>query len=203
MKLTHAIAVGFALLATSCASTFRPKMPSLASAQVSNDFDTYEIRRVGLLPFHGSSLSLTEADELQDAFLSEISRATPYEVVLLDPRNIARVDHSNPHQRGWYSPRTVIEVSKRYNLDAVLFGTVTEERHFPPLRLSLTADLVSCETGLVIWSSRVHLDANDPRVRDGLRAYFAEEDDSEAWRLALLSPERFSRFAAYQVSSLL
>ena len=78
---------------------------------------------------------------------------------------------------------------------------------FPPQKLSAQLDLVAAETGLVIWSSAVHLDANDPHVREGLEAYYGSLDDGwegqQDWRIALLSPARFAQFAAYQVASLL
>ena len=56
---------------------------------------------------------------------------------------------------------------------------------------------------MVIWSSSVHLDATDPRVVDGLKLYWGDKEDKRAWELALLSPERFARFAAFQVACLL
>jgi membrane dipeptidase len=95
-----------------------------------------------------------------------------------------------------------------YSLDAVLFGTVTQSQFFPPQKLSVSVDMVAAETGLVIWSSTVHLDATEERVRDGLEAYFSNtrgvpEDAAQDWRLALLSPSRFAQFAAFQVASLL
>ena len=64
-------------------------------------------------------------------------------------------------------------------------------------------DMVSAETGLVIWASAVHLDATDDRVVDGLKVYYGNETQEDDWRLALLSPERFARFAAFQVACLL
>lgn len=200
---TRIAALTLACVASSCLTANTPLMPRLATAEVSNDFDTYEIRRVGLLPFKGKSLSREQAELFQDAFLSEVVRSTPYEVVLLDPNDLEMIEASDPHRRGWYKPKTVIQLSKRYSLDAILFGNVTEERFYPPQLLSLSIDLVSAETGLVVWSSSVHLDANDPRVRDGLQAYYDEEEDEEAWRVALISPERFARFAAYQLASML
>ncbi len=205
MRARHlsSIVLGSVLLASACLAPRVPAMPRLATAQVSNDFGTYEIRRVGLLPFHGKQLSGAQRAKFQDAFLSEVARSTPYELVLLDPFDLEMIDETDAHHVGWYKPATVIELSKRYSLDAMLFGTVTDERFYPPQLLSLAVDMVSAETGLVIWSSSIHLDANDPRVVDGLQAYYTTGDDPEAWRLALISPERFARFAAYQVALLL
>src|ERR1051326_6554850 len=97
----------------------------------------------------------------------------------------------------------MIGLSQRYSLDAILFGTVTQERFYPPQLLSLPVDLVSAETGLVIWSASVHLDATDQRVIDGLEVFYGNETDNESWHVALLSPERFARFAAFQIACLL
>lgn len=191
------------LLLAACQAPHRLEMPSLANAQVSNDFETYEIRRVGLLPFAGREIDDLRREEFQLALLSELSQSTPYEVVLLDRYDLEEIEESEPHRRGWYLPRTIIELSRRYSLDAVMFGTVTQQRTYPPQLLSLEVDMVSAETGLVIWSSSVHLDATDQRVVDGLKLYWGDKDDKRAWELALLSPERFARFAAFQVACLL
>ncbi len=199
-------------LATFGSCLFAPplEMPTLANARVSSDFDSYEIRRVGLMPFLGKDLLPSQARALQLGLYAELGQATPYEVVLLEHDDLEEVEISEPFRRGWYRPRTIIDLSKRYSLDAVLFGKVTQQRFYPPQVLSLNVEMVSAETGLVVWSSAVHLDATDQRVLDGLQVFFGsggtdrkggrKEDD---WRLALLSPERFARFAAYQIASML
>jgi hypothetical protein len=185
-----------------CAVLTPRSMPRLANAVVSNDFESYELRRIGLLPFTGRGLGEELGVGLQRALHSELNQSTPFEIVQLDGRDLAELEASDPYRRGWYRPKTIIGLAQRYSLDAVLFGTVTQERFFPPLLLSLQVDLVSSETGLVIWSGSVNLDASDPRVQEGLQLFYGGEED-EAWRVALLSPERFARFAAFQVACLL
>jgi len=192
-----------AALLAGCMSLHTPRMPQLASAAVSNDFESYTLRRIGLLPFTGRDTSSEEGVDLQRAFHSELSQSTPFELVLLDEIDLAELESSDPYRRGWYKPRTIIGLSQRYSLDGILFGTVTQERFFPPQLLSLQVDLVSAETGLVIWSGTVNLDANDQRVIDGLQVYYGNQLENEDWRVALLSPERFARFAAFQVACLL
>ena len=199
----RALALPLLVLASGCILAPAPHMPRLADAVVSSDFETYQLQRIGLLPFHGQPLSGTQGADLQRAFHSELSQSTPYEIVLLDDNDLAELEASDPHRRGWYKPRTIIGLSERYSLDAIVFGTVTQERFYPPQLLSLQVDMVSAETGLVIWSSSVHLDASDQRVVDGLRLFYGSEEEDESWRVALLSPERFARFAAFQVACLL
>ena len=182
-------------------------MPTLATARVTSDFDSYRLNRIGLMPFFGD-LTPEQRAALASAFFTEISHSTPFELVELEEAHLAEVRTSEPVLRGWYSPETIVELSRRYHLDAVLFGTVTQSQFFPPQRLSLSVDMVAAETGIVIWSSSVHLDATEKRVRDGLEAYFTNpsghgDEDGQDWRLALLSPSRFSQFAAFQIASLL
>jgi hypothetical protein len=191
------------LLLSSCLLGSGPRLHRLANATVSSDFESYALQRVGLTPFAGRDLAPERALDLQRALHAELSQSTPFELVLLDPGDLAELETSDPYHRGWYSPRTIIGLSKRYNLDGVLFGTVSQERFFPPQLLSMQVDMVSAETGLVIWSASVHLDATDQRVIEGLQVYYANELENDDWRVALLSPERFARFAAFQIACML
>lgn len=197
-------------LLPACALTQPVTMPVLAEAEVAADFHSYSIRRVGLLPFAGHDVPERQSQALQRGLYIEIDQSTPFEVVLLTARDLQEVEESQPHRRGWYQPRTIIELSRRFNLDAILFGTVTQQRFYPPQSIGLQVDMVAAETGQVVWSSSVALDASDPRVIDGLKAFYTLpednlllEEESEDWELALLSPERFARFAAYQIAQLL
>jgi hypothetical protein len=197
LLLASALALG------ACLNLNSPRMPSLGNAVVSSDFESYTVRRVGLLPFTGRNLTPAQGVDLQHAFHTELAQSTPFEIVLLAATDQAELESSDPYRRGWYKPKTIIGLSQRYSLDAVLFGTVTQERFFPPQLLSLQTDLVSAETGLVLWSGSVNLDAADPRVIEGLQVYYGHEEDDQSWRVSLLSPERFARFAAFQIASLL
>jgi hypothetical protein len=182
-------------------------MPVLAHADIAEDFSSYELRRVGLLPFQGEGLGAEDAQGLQLSLYSELSQATPFEMVLLTPADLEEIEASEPYRRGWYKPKTIIDIAKRYSVDAVLFGTVMQRLTFPPQVLALSVDVVSAETGLVIWNGRVHLDANDPRVLRGVQLYYEHDADESAgsppWQTGLLSPERFARFAAFQIACLL
>jgi hypothetical protein len=195
-----------ALLASACASEERA-LPRLGSAEVVADFDSYVIRRVGILPFADPDGGIEPKGVLQGAFYAELQRCTPYDLLLLDNRDLEEIQRAEPHRRGALRPDTLIALARRYRLDAVLFGTILQQQLFPPQMLSLRADLVSAETGQVLWSGRLHLDANRAEVRDGLRAYYGEgggpTSGDPSWELALLAPARLARFAAWQVALLL
>jgi hypothetical protein len=192
-----------ALASVSCVSMRRHLEP-LASARVAPDYETYTVRRVGLLPFCGEKLAEEQSTALQSAFLAELSRTSGLEIVPLQAADLEEIPASEPFRVGWIQPRTVIDIARRYRLDAILIGTVSERQYFTPQRLGVQLDMVAAETGLAIWSASVHLDASDERVREGVEQWFrttrAAEETGETWELCLLSPRRFAQFAAYEIA---
>lgn len=195
-----------ALVLAACATVPQPPPEALASAQVVPDLDSYVLRRVGLLPLIGPGLSGERAAELQSAFFAELSAASRYEVVQLSRADLSEVPRSEPYRRGWYEPRTIIDLARRYRLDAVFVGTVTDEQPFPPQRLGVQLDLVASETGLVIWSAAAQLDASQERVVRRLEAWAHDElgeSERQDVHLILISPRRFARFAAHEIAAVL
>ena len=201
------LALCCALAACTSAPT-REDAQLFATARVVTDFESYDLHRVGLLPLVGQEVWSEQSEPVQSGFLGELSRTTPFEVVHLGKGDLAEIPGSDPYRRGWYDPRTIIALAKRYQLDAVFVGTLADAQFFAPQRLAVQLDLVACETGAAIWSGSVHLDASDASVRDSLLIWATDASDaeyrgSEPSDLALLSPRRFARFAAWQLSQLL
>jgi hypothetical protein len=187
-----------------CAIAPKHPLPPLAHARVSADFDSYELRRVGLLPFRGHDLERDGGRQLQEAFLFELARRARYEIVLLDDVDLAEVDEDQPYERGSYRARSVVEIARRFRLDALLVGTVTHLESYAPQSLGLQLELVAAETGLVIWASGLELDSADATVRESLARYQDQQlgpgDRATDLEVTLLSPARWMRFAASEVA---
>lgn len=182
------------------------EVPRLGSARIVSDFQTYSLRRVGLLPPRGVPIDADQGAELTAALFAEFSAHTGYEVVSLDDHDLEAVPELEPYRSGKYRPGTILEVARRYRLDALWIPTVTDLQTHPPQRLGLSIDLVSTETGQAIWTASLQLDAARESVREGMRIWAEREvgDVSDTtWELTLISPRRFARFAAYQIATLL
>ncbi|MBK7642484.1 MAG: hypothetical protein IPJ19_05460 [Planctomycetes bacterium] len=194
------------LVLCACVST-RANVGNLARASVTSDFHTYALRRVGLLPFQGEGLDLESARQLQAAFATELSTGSGLEVVPLGQADLEEVQKSEPFRRGSIKPATVIALAKRFRLDGVFTGTVTDVRGYTPQRLCVDMDLVASETGISIWSASAHLDASDERVRRGLEQWIQRNRSgaagSEGPEIYLMSPRRFAECAAAQIAALL
>ena len=195
------------LLGVSCSAVGGARLEPLAAARAVPDYASYSLRRVGLLPFSGKGLDPARSRELQDAFQFELSRRASYEIVLLSPQNLAEVDATQPYERGVYAPRSILDIASRFRLDGLLVGTVTQMQVYSPQMLSIELELVSAETGLVIWSAEVQLDAGDAslqrQLEDYQRSQLGESGGPSDVQMTLLSPARLMRFAASQVASTL
>jgi hypothetical protein len=193
-----------ALAAAGCRST-PPDPGPLASSAIAADFATYRITRVGLLPFLGRDLEAEGAANLQRAFQLELARVMPYEIVPLSDADLDEVHASAPYLRGRHEPRAILELARRFRLDALLIGTVTQNQPYPPQALGIELELVATETGQPLWTSAVQLDAGEARVRTRLELWQASQKADgggrESVQLTLVSPERFARFAAWEVAA--
>lgn len=193
------------LVSGSCVSTPEP-VPPLASARLASDFESYSIERVGLLPAVGVRTTPEYATQLQSALFAEFSAATAYEIITLDEQDLEAIPSLDPYRKGGYSANTLVQIAKRYRVDALLIPTVTDLQSHPPQRLGLKVEMVSTETGQPIWSSAIQLDAAREDVRRGLEAWAMQHvgDVSQTtWELTLISPRRMARFAAFQIAALI
>ena len=193
-------AVALALLSTSCWSGGSPP-PVLGSAQVVADFDSYSLRRVALLPLEGMDPSLAESRALATTLGSEFAERTGLEVLVLTDSEVSEVPTLSPHRDGGFDARTIIELGKRHRLDGLLVATIVERKAYPPQRIGLQVDLVSTETGLSLWYGRIQADAGDGQTKRAVQAWVQQssESDDADWKVVLLSPRRFYRFACYEV----
>ncbi len=178
----------------------------LGHASRSADRASYELRRVGFLPIENRAGGEQDLNGLQGALALELARSARFEALVLDPADIEETVQSAPHRKGWYDPRTVLQLSQRFALDALVVTSLTQAQAYPPQQLVLQLDMIACETGLVVWTAHLQLDAADREVRQAIHAYRdarrSMEDQPEPVEWTLLSPERFARFAAYELARL-
>ena len=191
---------------SACLSTEPPAEP-LATARAASDYSPYHLGRVGLMPFRGPAIDSAQARGMQEAFLFELSRGAPFEVVLLTESDVSEARPSDPYTDGAYDLRGVLDVARRFRLDGLLMSTVTNVQVYTPQSLALQVEMVSSETGLAIWSAQLHLDASDPALRrrlEGFESFSADSGDGSAdAQLTWLSPARLARFAAHEVARVL
>lgn len=203
--MRFAFPVLLALTLSACQTIVHPRAidaPNLASAKVASDYQSYKLRRVGVMPVTCKDLSDDEALQLQEIVFNEFNEVVDFELVLLSDYDVSEIEKVNVNKVGNHRGKAVLEISRRFNLDGLLVTNVTQRKAFPPQKLNVQADLVATETGMAIWHSAVTLQADRADVRLGVEAFYGNglpmSDDS--WAGALLSPSRFARFGVWQMA---
>lgn len=201
------IAALAALLAPLTGCAVDREVPLMGSARITTDFETYSIDRVGLLPFRAldsDAVAGHQVSEVARAFHSELSTATRYDVVPLSGDDLAEVLPPDPFREGSYTPQAIRTLRDRYRLDALLLGTITSQRVIRPQVVGAQLDLVSCETGATIWSADILVDGAREDVRRAIEVWADERlGDPDEAPITLMSPLKFTQFAAYQMARLL
>jgi hypothetical protein len=194
-----------ALLLLAACTTPRQTVQPIGTAAKSSDFDAYPMRRVGLLVPDGEGLDSDFLRGLRDALASELAGRKPYEIVPLDALDMEAVDRLEPSHTGRVRAAPVLALAKRSSLDGLITTRVLEMRAYAPVRLVLGLDLIAVETGAVIWSGSVCVDASDGETRAAIRSWQKSVrgagDNDRA--LDMLSPSRIAEFAALQSAMLL
>jgi hypothetical protein len=187
-----------------CGCVIAPDPRPLASATIASNFQTYSIRRVGLLRLHDDALHRA----LDRAIRIEFLEASDY--LIAPTYTDALGSGALPERRsGTPFPLEVLPPEVLEGLDALLVPEVITSRTSAPQKLELRLDLVACETGLTIWSATARVDSTDDEVRQRIREWQAQlpggggGDDLLRVQSVLESPERLARFAVHQLAGLL
>ncbi len=195
------------LLLSGCEWSFRPKPPAPQHEVLS--FHTtpqaLEVRSVAVLPFFladGIGRTASDIDESMTSALRELG--------------LHEVKGVSADQRGALLAKDVIQANRigaddllrlrdALHVDAVLIGRVEEYDSFDPISLGVTAELVSCLDGQVLWSAIGHFDGHRKDVQTEIQAWHertAGEANSNlyGWKLVLQSPHLFTRFVAERLA---
>ena len=98
----------------------------------------------------------------------------------------------------------VATIGRRYAADAVLFVDVTGYRYMRPLMLGLRAKLARTDDSGIMWAFDDVVDASRPGVAAAVEAAYSNPKERvSTGEAALLSPSRFSAFAADSMFSTL
>jgi hypothetical protein len=204
MKLAALLASTLAF--AGCAAS-RAELEPIARARIASDYGSYDLRRVGIAPFEGALAEREHGKALQSAFAAELAGGVDFEVVPLDFDDLEETERQETLRRGRTSPEAILELARRYRLDGVVVGTVVELSSWPHARAGLEIDLLATETGMAIWSARVHADAARQSTREHLERWLEEtrkdHGESEGADVWLLSSRRLVEFAAAQAAALL
>ncbi|CAG0939741.1 hypothetical protein BROC_00775 [Candidatus Brocadiaceae bacterium] len=205
MKYTLRIICICLFVAVGCASV-PPQYSSSLNYNKTGEFQKTQIRRVLLLPFEYDVDRDAIIEEVTEAFAVELRKTGSFEVVVFNENKTTRTPERDIWVKGAIDLNTILTLKKRYDADAIVFGSITHYRPYEPMLLGVKVGMISTDTGTVVWSADGVFDSNENEVAELVKHYFESTHQKSAlygWKLILLSMRRYSQFVANQITETL
>jgi len=169
----------------------------------SEEYKNSKLQRVLLLPFTIESNRDKVVNEITEAFFIELQKLSRFSVVVPQEFQDILSQQKDIWTRGLIRSETIVEAKKRYNVDAIICGTITQYQPYEPPVLGIKIGMFSTKTGNIMWSSDAIFDSSDAEVIKLLKNYykdhFQRKQSLYGWEIILLSMRRYAQFAAYHM----
>ncbi len=173
-------------------------------AYVDETVDPSKYRRVLALPLFDESATGVDSETVSRVLRDEMMKLRRFDMVQANPSDALLRPADSPQRNGRIPIDTVVELGRRYGVDAVLFGTITRYRPYAPPALAMTVSIVDVETGTLVVSVNDFVDGADAAAAESMDRFFKDEGDTDGTEygpeLMSTSPEWFARFAARRVA---
>lgn len=169
----------------------------------SEEYGNSKIQRVLLIPFTYETGREKIVNEITEAFFVELQKSAKFDVVTPHEFHETFFKQEDLWIKGLVRPETIVEAKKKYQVDAIMFGTITRYKPYEPPVLGIKVSMFSTTSGNVIWTSDTIFDSSESAVIKQVKAYYKEyyqrKQSLYGWKILLLSSERYARFIAHQV----
>ena len=169
----------------------------------SEEYNNTSVQRVLLLPLTIESRRDKVVDDVTDAFFIELQRSAKFDIVKAREFQDVLSQQKDVWTRGMIRAETVVEAKKRYKVDAIIFGTITQYQPYEPPVLGIKIGMFSARTGNIMWRADAIFDSSQASVIKLLKSYHKKQYQRKQslydWNLILLSMKRYAQFVAYHM----
>lgn len=201
MRLCFLLALALFVAGCDFRSPFR-RMPVAPPGTVSWQTTPRAVEplRVAVLPTILAERIGKSAAELAPSIADSLRELGRHEVILVGPEQAAHL--TLPDLRtGSLSVDTLLAVRDATGCDAVVISRVEQFDPFHPVSIGVSAHLVSCHDGAILWNAQAQLDGRREDVQLDIEAWWARTRGGQGaaltgWKSVLSSPREFCRYAA-------
>ena len=183
--------------------TFYTKKYDTINYHKSDEYLNSKLHRVLLLPFTVESQRDKVVDEVTDAFYIELQKSGKFEIIVPQGFQDILALQNDIWNRGLIRSETIEEAKRRYKVDALIFGTITQYQPYEPPVLGIKIGMFSAISGNIMWSSDAIFDSSDASVVKLVKTYYKEHYKRKQslydWKIILLSMKRYAQFVAYHM----
>jgi hypothetical protein len=183
--------------------TFITKKFDTINYYKSEEYSTTKLHRVLLLPFTIESRRDKVVDEVTDAFYIELQKSAKFDVVVPQGFEDILAQQKDIWNRGLIMPETLVEAKKRYQVEAIIFGTITQYQPYEPPVLGIKIGMFSALSGNIMWSSDAIFDSSEASVIKLVKSYhkkhYQRNQSLYDWKIILVSMKRYAQFVAHHM----
>lgn len=183
--------------------TFYTKKYDTINYHKSEEYLNSRLHRVLLLPFTVESQRDKVVDEITEAFYIELQKSAKFEIIVPQGFQDILALQNDIWNRGLIRSETIEEAKRRYKVDALIFGTITQYQPYEPPILGIKIGMFSAISGNIMWSSDAIFDSSDASVVKLVKTYYKEhykrKQSLYEWKIILLSMKRYAQFVAYHM----
>jgi len=194
--------VAFVLLFSGCKTNKEIALgPPFSSFRV-GQYSELGVRRVALVPFYNMTSYPHVHEEFTQLLATELGAAGQFEVVSVPEYEVADPEIVPP-STGRYDENLLIYLGRKYGVDAVIFGRVSQFHPYWPPRMGVVMHMVDVREGTVLASADGIWDARNKYVAGQAERYYMQLHSQNTLphsELMLHSPNYFQKFVAYQVT---
>ena len=169
----------------------------------SEEYINTKLHRVLLLPFTVESQRDKVVNEITEAFYIELQKSAKFEIIVPQGFQDILSQQNDIWNRGLIRSETIEEAKRRYKVDAIMFGTITQYHPYEPQVLGIKIGMFSAVSGNIIWSSDAIFDSSEASVIKLVKTYYKEHYKRKQslydWKIILLSMKRYAQFVAYHM----
>ena len=161
-------------------------------------------RRVVVLPLECEDGTENDARILGAALRAAIAERSLFEAVPVNAEDVKDLSIGLTRERGFFRTKDLIEIGRRFGVDGLLYGVITQIRHYPCMSIGLRLVLIDVRVGEVPFATDFLLDGSDRRVVEDLANWqvVTRQDTESLWgpERGLQGPHLYSSYVADRVA---
>lgn len=189
-----------------CAASRTPNDLPLYVERVSTE-ELQPIRRLMVLPVRSVDGVVCDTNALRLKLSQALTRLGRFEVLPLPEGTDEQRGIHDGIERRQLSVEELVAIGERYQVDGLVVARVSACRTYQPQQLAMQIEMVSLLDRSTLWRVDASFDAQDAAVEQDVQDYVdsdvSSDDSLHGWRMHLLSPDRFHRYAMQRVTQTL
>ncbi|MCB1194553.1 hypothetical protein KDK77_00065 [bacterium] len=165
------------------------------------------VKRVLFAPLKNETLYREEVEALEKTFAEQWSAIHRFEVIPAMGEVRKNLQEVALRDKGRFYKLLLYDIGERYNIDAIIFTTITSFFPYEPCKLGVNAQMIHTRSGDVLWAIDEQYDGNQRDVGNLAKEYYYEKlqfsHPLTDWKIMLVSMKYFSQMIGNHIAETL